>query len=454
MFEKLKKIISNSKADYTDIRYEKKTTTNIVFNRKELKTIGTNSTDGFVIRVLKNGGFATIAFTKEEDAIKALKIAEENAVLLSQNIKKPIRFAETDVIKENFSPILNEDPRKISMEEKLELTRKYNDIPLKYEKIATTSTGYFDLVREKYFVTSEGTEINENLITVGARAMLTAKDGNLLQNIRVGSGGSDGFYNVRDQEEKFENKTKIVLDLLKAEPVHGGTYNCILNPSLSGVFAHEAFGHFSEADIIETLPAMRAKMQIGQKMGSDILNIIDDATMPNQLGFYKYDDEGVPVRKVQLIKNGVLSGRLHSRRTAAEFNEPLSGHMIAEDYQFAPIVRMGNIYIVPGKTSLEQMFEKLGNGLYIVDAKGGQTAGENFTFGGQYGYIIKNGKKAGMIRDLNISGNLYQTLKDISVIGDDFVLGKTGGCGKGQTNIRSCHGGPHVLINNLVVGGV
>ncbi len=81
MFEKLKKIISISKADYTDIRYEKKTTTNIVFNRKELKTIGTNSTDGFVIRVLKNGGFATIAFTKEEDAIKALKIAEENAVL-------------------------------------------------------------------------------------------------------------------------------------------------------------------------------------------------------------------------------------------------------------------------------------------------------------------------------------------------------------------------------------
>ena len=454
MFEKLKKILNNSKADYTDIRYEKKTSTNIVFNRKELKTIGSNSTDGFVIRVLKNGGFATIAFTKEKDAVKALKIAEENAELISRNIKKLIRFAETEVIKENFSPKLIEDPRKISMEEKLELTRKYNDIPLKYEKIATTSTGYFDLVREKYFVSSEGTEINENLITVGARAMLTAKDGNLLQNIRVGSGGSDGFYTVRNQEENFEKKTKIVLDLLKAKPVQGGTYNCILNPSLAGVFAHEAFGHFSEADIIETLPAMRAKMQIGQKIGSDILNIIDDATMPNQLGFYKYDDEGVPVRKVQLIKNGILSGRLHSRRTAAEFNEPLSGHMIAEDYQFAPIVRMGNIYIEPGKTSLEEMFQKLGDGLYIIDAKGGQTAGENFTFGGQYGYIIRDGKKTGMIRDLNISGNLYQTLKDISVIGDDFVLDKTGGCGKGQLNIRSCHGGPHILINNLVVGGI
>ena len=454
MFEKLKKIISNSSADYTDIRYEDKTTTNIGFSGKELNTIGTNTTNGFVIRVLKKGGFATITFTKESDAIKALKIAEENAELLSRHIKKPIRLAETNVIKDNFSPKLNEDPRKISLEEKLELTRKYNAIPLQYEQIATTSTRYFDIVREKYFVNSEGSEINENLITVGTLAGLTSKDGSLLQSILSGSFGSDGFHNVRNQEENIENKTKIVLDLLKATPVQGGTYNCILNPSLAGVFAHEAFGHFSEADIIEGLPAMRAKMQIGQKMGMEKLNIIDDATMPNQLGFYKYDDEGVSVRKVHLIKNGILSGRLHSRRTAAEFGEPISGHMIAEDYRFAPIIRMGNIYIEAGDTTLDEMFEKLGNGLYIIDAKGGETAGENFTFGGQYGYIIKKGKKAGMIRDLNISGNLYQTLNDIAVIGNDLVQNKIGGCGKQQNNFRSSKGGPHILIYNLIVGGL
>jgi len=453
MFEKLKKILNNSTADYADIRYEKKTSTKITFNKKELKTIGSNVTDGFVIRVLKNGGFATIAFTKESNALKALKIAEDNALVISKNIQKPVRFAKADVIKESFKSFLKEDPRKISLEEKLELIRSYNDIPLKYENITTTSTAYFEQIREKYFVNTEGSEINEDLITAGIRGRATAKEGKLLQDVRIGAGGSDGFHSIRNQEENFEFKTKVALDLLKAKPVTGGTYNCILNPSLAGVFAHEAFGHFSEADIVETLPGMRAKMQIGQKIGSDILNIIDDATMPNQLGFYKYDDEGVAVRKVQLIKNGVLTGRLHSRRTAAEFDEPLSGHMIAEDFEYAPIVRMGNIYIEPGKSTLDEMFEKMGNGLYILDAKGGQTAGENFTFGGQYGYIIENGKKKEMIRDLNISGNLYQTLKDIAMIGNDFVLGKVGGCGKGQLNIRSCHGGPHILINGLVVGG-
>jgi TldD protein len=193
---------------------------------------------------------------------------------------------------------------------------------------------------------------------------------------------------------------------------------------------------------------------MGSKLGSDVLNIIDDPTMPEQLGFYTYDDEGVRARRTELMRGGVLVGRLHSRRTAAEFDEPLSGHSIAEDYRYAPIVRMGNIFIKPGAHSFDELMKMLGDGLYLLDAKGGQTAGENFTFGAQYGFVVKKGKLDEMVRDINISGDLYQTLQNISAIGNDFVLSKVGGCGKGQTNIRSCHGGPHALVNNLVVGGV
>ena len=454
MFEKLKKILQKVEADYSDIRYEQKKDCIITFNGKELTRIGSNSTDGFVVRILKDGGLSSVAFTKETDADTAIKSALENAVLIGKNITKPIQLAKVPVVKETFFPQMNEDPRKISISEKLELVRKYNDIPLKKEKIVNTNIGYVDTIREKYFVTSEGSEIREDLITTRVGGMITSKEGNLLQNIRVSSGGSDGFYNVRNQEDNFANKTKLVLELLKAKPVKAGVFNCILNPSLAGVFAHEAFGHFSEADIIETLPAMRQKMEIGSKLGSDVLNIIDDATLPNQLGFYKYDDEGVAVRSTQLMKNGILCGRLHSRRTAFEFNEPISGHCVAEDYRFAPIIRMGTIYIEASTPTFEELLESLQDGLYIVDAKGGQTAGENFTFGAQYGYVVKDGKLAGMIRDINISGNLYQTMKDIIMVGNDLVLTKTGGCGKGQTNIRSCHGAPHILVNNVVMGGV
>ncbi|KQC08496.1 MAG: TldD [Candidatus Cloacimonas sp. SDB] len=454
MFQKLRKLLSQIDADFADIRYEIMKETFLNLTGKELSRIDTNTTDGYVLRILKNGGFSSISFTQPTDAEKAIKTAMQNAELLSKNLDKPIALAKTPQIKANVVLQLQDDPRKIPLAEKLELLRKYNDIPLSYEKIVMTYLGYSETFRKKYYLNSAGSEISEELLTTRIGGSLTSKEGNLTQNLGISSGGSNGFNSIRNLEDLFEKRSGIALDLLKAEPISGGIYNCILNPSLSGVFAHEAFGHFSEADIIETLPAMRKKMQLGAKLGNDTLSITDNATLPDQLGFYRYDDEGVAVRKVELMKNGVLTGRLHSRRTAQEFNEPVSGHCVAEDYKYAPIIRMGTIFIESGKNSFEDLMDQLDNGLYIIDAKGGQTSGENFTFGAQYGFKVKNGKKAGMIRDINMSGNLYSTLKEITSVGNDLLLSKTGGCGKGQLNIRSCHGGPHILMKNVVIGGI
>ncbi len=244
-------------------------------------------------------------------------------------------------------------------------------------------------------MSSEGTEIREDLVTTTISGMITSKDGPLTQNVRVAIGGSSGFALLRNKEEEFEKRTAIALELLKAAPVTGGTYNVVLNQDLAGVFTHEAFGHFSEADLIEDSPTMRERMQTGTGLGNEILSITDDPTMLRQLGFYCYDDEGVKARITPLMKQGMLVGRLHSRRTAAAFGEGVTGHSIAEDYRFAPIVRMGNIFIEPGKNSFEDLLAVLGDGLYILDSKGGQTSGENFTFGAQYGYNVKGGKDNG-----------------------------------------------------------
>ncbi len=453
MFNILKSILSKTTADYADIRYETKKEIKIVFNGKELFHLGANLSDGFVIRTLKNGGFSSIAFTKVDDAEKALKTAEENAVLIGFHSKKRVKLAKTDIIKDTFSPEISEDPRNVSIDEKLELTRTYNSIPLRHKKIVTTNIAYNEVIREKYFVSTEGAEIREDLITTSIGGLITSKDGTLTQNVRVAVGGSHGFALLRNHEEEFERKTSIAIDLLDAKPVAGGVYNVVLNQDIAGVFAHEAFGHFSEADLIEELPTMRERMQLNALLGNEILSITDDPTMPRQLGFYCYDDEGVKARRTPLMMYGRLVGRLHSRRTAASFGESVTGHCVAEDYRYAPIVRMGNIFIEPGQNTLDELLSMLGDGLYILDHKGGQTSGENFTFGAQYGYIIKDGKKKEMIRDINISGNLYHTLKNIIAIGNDLVLSKTGGCGKGQVNIRSCHGGPHILVKNVIIGG-
>jgi len=453
MFDKLDSILTKVTADYADIRHEIKKETRISFNGKDLGEIGSNTTAGYVLRVLNKGGYSSVAFTNAEDHGRAISTAMENAHLMANLTTQPVVFAKNEIIKDSYVPELKEDPRHVTIDEKMQLTEKYNSLILKSKFIATTNINYVELIRDKHFVSTEGSKIREELITTRISGLITSHDGTLLQNVRVAAGGSHGFSILRDREDEFENKARIARDLLKAEPIKGGRYNVIVNQSLGGVFTHEAFGHFSEADIIENNRSMRQKMQIGAQLGHEIVNITDDPTQPNQLGHYKYDDEGVAAQRTQLLRNGVLVGRLHSRRTAAAFNESINGHTVAEDYRYAPIIRMGTIFIEPGDKTFEGLLEMLGNGFYIIDAKGGQTSGENFTFGAQYGYAVNNGRIGKMVRDINISGNLYTTLRNIQAIGNDLKLSQVGGCGKGQTNIRSCYGTPHLLISNLVIGG-
>jgi TldD protein len=454
MFETLKSILAKADAEFADIRHEVRLETRIVLNGKELTEIGSNTTDGYVLRVLNKGGFSSVAFTGAEEHEKAIRTVLENARLMSRFTERPVTLAKTAAVKDTYIPVLQEDPRQTTIDEKLQLTRKYNDLALQNKNIATTNINYVELIRNKHYVSTDGSEIREELVTTRISGLITSRDGNLLQNVRVAAGGSDGFAILRNRDEEFERKTRIAVDLLRAQPIRGGRHNAIINQSLAGVFTHEAFGHFSEADIIENNHSMRQKMQIGAELGNNIVSITDDPTPLHQLGHYKYDDEGVAARRTSLLKNGVLVGRLHNRRTAAAFGEPVSGHCVAEDYRYAPIIRMGTIYIEPGTEKFDAMLDRLGNGFYILDAKGGQTSGENFTFGAQYGYSVKNGKVKEMVRDINISGNLYSTLKNIQAVGNDLKLTQVGGCGKGQLNIRSCYGAPHVIINDIIIGGI
>lgn len=455
MIEKIKKILGSVDADYADIRYEIKKETIIAFNGKELSRVNANSADGYVLRVLYKGGFSSTVFTRPEDAGRAVAAALADAKLLARNSKRPIRLAKSPAIKGAFRPEMTETPGSVSLEEKIELTRKYNEIPLRNGSVVTTSLSYNETCRDKYFVSTDGAEIHEELETLSIAGIGTAKAGPLTQSALFLIGGSDGFFNLRNREEYFENRTELLANMLSAVPVAGGVYNVILDQDLAGTFVHEAFGHFSEADLIEDMPGLREKMRLGAQLGSEVLNIVDDPTLPHQLGFYKYDDEGVPAKRIQLMKSGVLSGRLHSRRTAAAFGEEVTGHCVAEDYRYAPIVRMGSIMAEPNPAvDFERLLSQLGTGLYLCGSKGGQTSGENFTFDAGWGFEVKNGKLGRMVRDINIMGNLFSTLKSIALVGNDPLLSEFGGCGKGQLNRRSCCGGPHMLINGVVVGGV
>ena len=257
----------------------------------------------------------------------------------------------------------------------------------------------------------------------------------------------------------MEKTLKIALELVNSRPVSSGKYMVILDPSITGVFTHEAFGHLSEADGLVNNRSIRNEMKIGRRMGPEILNISDQGNYPGKPGFYAYDDEGVAARKTLLIKDGELVGRLHSRETAAVFGEEVTGNARAVDYTFTPIVRMSNIFIEEGTSDVDEMISSIKKGVYMIGHKGGQTIGDMFTFGAQYGYLIEDGKIKEMVRDLNMTGNLFTTLQNVMAVGNNFSTCESGGCGKGsvgpmQMLWSSGHGGPSIMVKDVIIGGV
>jgi len=284
VFDQLQKMLRLVRADYADLRYELMRETKIDFGGRELTGLSASSTDGYVLRVLKNGGWSSVAFTKPEDAEPAARSAVENAELLVQGGARPVRLAHIPPVQDEFRPALKEDPRTVPTEAKLDLVRRYNDIALDHSKVVTTSTRYRDISRDKFFVSTEGARLREELITVLLTGQIVAREGNLTQTIMFFFGGSEGFARLRGREAELAERVKICVDLLRAEPVTGGEYRAVLDPSLAGVFTHEAFRHYSEADIIEDMPTLREKMRIGAELGSNVLSITDDPTRPDQIG--------------------------------------------------------------------------------------------------------------------------------------------------------------------------
>ena len=161
------------------------------------------------------------------------------------------------------------------------------------------------------------------------------------------------------------------------------------------------------------------------------------------------------MEKTYLIREGILSGRLHSRETAAKMGERPTGNARALGYQFQPVVRMTNTCIGAGETSFEDMIRDVKLGIYALDMVGGQTTMEMFTFSAAYGYMIRDGKVAELVRDVVLTGNVFETLMHIEMVGSDLEWSASGGgCGKGgQSPLPVGLGGPHVRMRDVVVGG-
>jgi len=286
------------------------------------------------------------------------------------------------------------------------------------------------------------------------RFAATARNGETVQTGRETSGSRKAFEDLTNLDEQVRSAALRAVDALSLPPVKGNTYTVVIDPILTGLFVHEAFGHLSEADMAYENPDILEVMSMGRRFGPAELQIFDGAAPEGHRGSYLYDDEGTPATTTQLIKDGVLVGRLHSRETAGKLGETATGNARCLNYHYPPIVRMTNTWIERGNTPVADLFTGIKNGVYARNWLGGMTNGEMFTFTAGEAWMIRNGKLAEQVRDVTLSGNVFKTLADIEAIGDDFYWDESGGCGKGgQSGLPVGCGGPSLRIKNVVVGG-
>lgn len=441
------------RVDYLAIRLEESEGTNILLRGDKVETLSETIALGGQVRACHKGGWGFATFNqlstlieRIEEAIAAARLVGDEETLLAaiDPVQKVCQLSLTGT-----------DPRLIPLPQKKELCDRYNDIlRTSNPRIASSQVSYGDSTQHILLATSEGTFLEQSWVDMEMRFSAIARNGDIVQTGRETTGSRKAYEDLTQLDGKVRQTAERAVTALSLPPVAGNTYTVVIDPILTGLFVHEAFGHLSEADMAYENPDLLEVMSMGKRFGTKDLQIFDGAAPTGHRGSYFYDDEGTPATTTQLIEDGVLVGRLHSRETAGKLGEKPTGNARCLNYHYPPIVRMTNTWIARGTTPVKDLTTGIKEGVYARNWLGGMTNGEMFTFSAGEAWMIRNGQLAEPVRDVTLSGNVFKTLANIEAIGNDFYWDESGGCGKsGQSGLPVGCGGPSLRICDVVVGG-
>jgi TldD protein len=444
-------------AGYAEVRLERREENRIQIDDGELRGLVCGTETGFAIRVLVSGAWG---FASSNDLSPASwRAALDRAVRLGRatagHIRSPVRLADAPALTGRTDWTPKKDPRNVDVEEKVDLLQRMERQVRTLPEIRNVSTGYSDTVTTKRFVNSDGTDLSWSLVRSVAQAHFTAKRGGDLagRSSRVGATKGWELFADEDPVRKAHEAAAATVAALGAPAAKGGRRTVVIDPELAGVFAHEAVGHASEADLIVAGESC-FKGRLGSRLGIEGLTIRDDSTVPGGFGSFPYDDNGVAGSSKPILEDGVLVGFLCDREHAADLGVAPNGAARAQDFHSRPLVRMSNTLIAAGDVPEDEMFSGIKDGVYCKGSRGGQvdTARGTFLFNAQEAYAIKDGKVTTPLRDVSLTGDILSTLLNIDALGNRQRLGDPGYCGKGQW-VPVCDGGPLVRIQKCLVGG-
>jgi TldD protein len=314
---------------------------------------------------------------------------------------------------------------------------------------------YGDSVQERLIATSDGRWIEEGRPRIRLVAQVVAARDGVIQTGFFGPAACAGveLFDRYSPEAIGRKAAQRAVTMLDSIPAPAGEMAVVLAPGMGGVLFHEAVGHPLESDAVDKEASVYRGL-IGTKCASEIVNGVDDATIPNGWGSFDFDDEGEPGQRTVLFEDGVLHGFLFDRLRAEKEGVGSTGNGRRESYASPPIPRMTNTNILDGAAKPDAVIEDTAEGVYVTSLGGGQVnpASGDFVFGVSEGFRIENGIVTTPVRGANLIGRAIQVMSAVDAVADDFDTWE-GVCGKDGQSAPVGSGSPTLRIARITVGG-
>ncbi len=438
---------------YADFCYLKSSEISINIDKINVD-IDKSSDEGIKMRVWDGEKFLEFgqsSFEKrdiEENFINLVKTAKGNVI--SDGMKLDI---DTESVEKSFVPEVSGES--VSLENLVEKMKVLRDRILNFsEDVVNARVVFFEEDEETIFVNKHKNLYQKiPLKTLVVVAFVKAEDGSMRTAYK--SFVSNDYDIFGRADKKFSVFTDEIVNLRKAKKLKGGKYKVILSPKLTGLLAHESFGHGMEADTMMKDRALASEWT-GKRIGSENVNIVDYPAVSGKHGEFFFDHEGNFARKTYLVKNGVINEPMADVYSKSRLDLKFSANARFESFDHKTYTRMSNTYFEAGEENVEDMISRVEDGILITSTSGGMEdpKGWGVQIQGNFGQRIKNGKLVDEFYDgFALTGFLPDIIKNISGISKEFEIDGGGKCGKGHCEwVRVSEGGPYLLIDEVILG--
>jgi TldD protein len=462
-------------ASYADVRVTDTATQSLAVRNGVVEGVRSTASVGFGVRVIADGawGFAASSDMTSDAAVRVAREAVAVARASARVSARAVELAAVESARATWSGACAIDPFSVSTDDKLALLLEADAAMRSVDGVSLT-TGSMDFLKSrKTFASTEGAAIEQDWTESSAEIVVYAlRDGEVMRRSYPNSLGGcpvQGGWEAIAALDLAGNGPRIAeqaVALLSAPVCPGETTTLIVDGSQLALQVHESIGHPTELDrVLGDEAAYAGTSWVGAgdidhlRYGSDIVNVTADATVAGSLGSFGFDDEGVPAQREPIITNGILTGFLSSRESAAAIGRTSSGAMRADGWNRTPLVRMTTVSLEPGSAgTLQDLIADTDRGIYMQTNNSWSIDDKrlNFQFACEIAWEIRDGKLGRMLRDPDYTGITPRFWGSCDAIcsESDWRVWGLGNCGKGEPMqvAHVAHGAAPARFRDVQVG--